>query len=162
MSAHVVQLSLSRGGVPKLPIAAAVVTTTGIEGDRQRDRRFHGGPQRALCLYSDELIERLAAEGHPIARGTIGENVTIRGLDWNELRPGARLAMGEVEIEVTSYTAPCKTIRGSFLDEDFTRISQKLHGGWSRVYCRILKEGMIRVGDSVALIGDETRTLAAN
>lgn len=152
MSAHVVQLSRSRGGVPKLPIDEAVVTAAGLAGDRQRDRRFHGGPQRALCLYSDELIEQLAVEGHPIARGTIGENVTIRGLEWSELRPGARLAIGEVEVEITTYAAPCKTIRGSFLNENFTRISQKLHRGWSRVYCRVLREGTIRVKDQVTLM----------
>lgn len=156
MSAYVVQLSRSRGGVPKLAVDEAIVTANGLEGDRQRDRRFHGGPQRALCLYSDDLIEQLAAEGHPIARGTIGENVTIRGLDWTAVRPGARLAIGEVEVEITSYAAPCKTIRGSFLDENFTRISQKLHRGWSRVYCRILREGTIRVRDVVESIDPTT------
>src|SRR4051812_12810030 len=82
MAAHVVQLSRSRGGVPKLAVEEAVVTTNGLAGDRQRDRRFHGGPNRALCLYSDDLIEQLALEGHPIVRGSAGENVTIRGLDW--------------------------------------------------------------------------------
>ena len=59
MPAHVVQLSRSRGGVPKLAVDEAIVTATGLEGDRQRDRRFHGGPERALCLYSDDLIEQL-------------------------------------------------------------------------------------------------------
>jgi MOSC domain-containing protein YiiM len=151
-SAHVVQLSRSRGGVPKLAFDEGVVTRNGLEGDRQRNRRFHGGPERALCLYSDELIEQLAIEGHPITRGSTGENITIRGLDWNAVVPGARLAIGDIEVEITSYTTPCKNIRGSFLDEDFTRISQKLHRGWSRVYCRILREGAVRAGDAVRLL----------
>ena len=155
MTAHVVQLSRSRGGVPKLAVDEAAVTAHGLEGDRQRDRRFHGGPTRALCLYSDDLIEQLALEGHPVTRGSLGENVTIRGLDWRDVRPGARLSIGDVEVEITAYAAPCKTIRGSFLDQDFTRISQKLHVGWSRVYCRILREGMIRVNDPVAVCASE-------
>jgi MOSC domain-containing protein YiiM len=152
MPAHVVQLSRSRGGVPKLAVEEALVTATGLDGDKQRDRRFHGGPTRALCLYSADLIEQLAVEGHPITRGSTGENVTIRGLDWRGLRPGTRLSIGAVEVEVTGYAAPCKTIRGSFLGEDSTRISQKLHPGWSRVYCRVLREGTIRVDDVVALL----------
>ena len=152
MTAYVVQLSRSRGGVPKLAIDEAIVTADGLEGDKQRDRRFHGGPNRALCLYSDDLIEQLAAEGHPIARGSTGENVTIRGLDWQLVRPGALLSIGEVHVEITSFAAPCKTIRGSFMDEDFTRISQKLHRGWSRAYCRILRGGSIRVCDTVTLM----------
>jgi MOSC domain-containing protein YiiM len=152
MTPSVVQLSRSRGGVPKLAIDEAVVTRNGLDGDKQRDRRFHGGPNRALCLYSDDLIERLALEGHPIARGSAGENVTIRGLDWRAVCPGARLSIGAIEVEVTGYAAPCKTIRRSFLGEDFTRISQKLHRGWSRVYCRILREGAVRVNDAVVLL----------
>ena len=152
MTAHVVQLSRSRGGVPKLAIDEAVVTVDGLEGDKQRDRRFHGGPNRALCLYSDDLIERLALEGHPITRGSTGENVTVRGLDWSVVKRGTRLSIGEVHVEITAFAAPCKTIRRSFVDEDFTRISQKLHRGWSRVYCRILRPGSIRVNDAVAFL----------
>jgi MOSC domain-containing protein YiiM len=150
--AHIVQISRSGGGVPKLAVDEAVVTRNGLASDRQRNRRFHGGPERALCLYSDELIERLAVEGHPITRGSTGENITIRGLDWNAIVPGVRLAIGDVEVEITSYTTPCKNIRGSFLDEDFSRIAQKLHRGWSRVYCRILSEGVVRTGDAVTLL----------
>ncbi|HEY4132941.1 MAG TPA: MOSC domain-containing protein [Gemmatimonadaceae bacterium] len=152
MTAHVVQLSRSRGGVPKLAIDEAVVTANGLEGDKQRDRRFHGGPMRALCLYSDDLIEQLNAEGHPVARGTLGENMTIRGLDWSGLRPGTHLTIGEVEVEITSYAAPCKTIRGSFAGEEFKRIAQKLHRGWSRVYCRVLRPGTVRVNDPVSVV----------
>lgn len=149
MTAYVVQLSRSRGGVPKLAIDEAPVTVNGLEGDKQRDRRFHGGPMRALCLYSDDLIEQLVREGHPVVRGSLGENVTIRGLDWCDVVPGVRLSIGDVEVEITAYAAPCKTIRGSFFDEDSTRISQKLHRGWSRVYCRILREGVVHVNDAV-------------
>lgn len=152
MTATIVQLSRSRGGVPKLAIDEAVVTANGLEGDKQRDRRFHGGPTRALCLYSDDLIEQLTREGHPVTRGSLGENVTIRGLDWREIVPGTRLAIGEVEVEITSYAAPCKTIRASFAGDEFKRISQKLHRGWSRVYCRILREGTLRVNDAVSVL----------
>jgi MOSC domain-containing protein YiiM len=151
MTAHVVQLSRSRGGVPKLAVEEAAVTVSGLDGDRQRNRRFHGGPSRALCLYSDDLLERLASEGHPVARGWLGENVTIRGLDWSTIRPGTRLSIGDVEVEITAYAAPCKTIRECFRDQDFTRIAQKLHRGWSRVYCRVLREGTIRRNDPVVV-----------
>ena len=130
ISGVVVQISRSRGGVPKLAIDEAVATWNGLEGDRQRDRRFHGGPDRALCLYSDELIEQLSREGHPITRGAAGENVTIRGLDWRLITPGMRLTIGEAEVEITWYTTPCRNIRGSFLDEDFTRIAQKLQASY--------------------------------
>ena len=79
--AHIVQVNVSDGGVPKLPIAEGEVTSTGIVGDRQRDTEHHGGPQRAICLLAAERIEALQAEGHPIVPGGTGENITTRGID---------------------------------------------------------------------------------
>jgi MOSC domain-containing protein YiiM len=151
VSSRVVSLNRSNGGVPKLAIAAARVTTNGMEGDRQRDRRYHGGPSRALSLYSLERIESLQSEGHPIEPGAVGENVTIAGIDWPEMTPGRRVLLGDVEIQLTSYAAPCKTIRNAFLDQDFTRISQKLHPGWSRLCARVIRAGTLRVGDPVSI-----------
>jgi MOSC domain-containing protein YiiM len=149
----IVQISTSSGGVPKLPVERAYLTTEGLLGDRQKHTDIHGGPERALCLYSAEVIERLRAEGHPIAPGTAGENVTLAGVEWSTMLSGARLRLGgEVEVEITRYTAPCKSIAGSFLDGRFTRISQKVHPGWSRVYARVLREGWLVTGQPVELI----------
>lgn len=145
MSGHIHQLSRSPGGVPKRAVETVMLLTTGLEGDWQHNRKYHGGPDRALCLFPQELIEQLNAEGHPIVAGSVGENVTTRGIDWTLMVPGARLALGDTAvIEVLSYTAPCRTIRAAFADEDFTRISQKLHHGQSRVYARVLAEGMLQ------------------
>ena len=80
---HVHQISVSDGGVPKRPVFEARVTAQGVAGDRQRNVKVHGGPDRAVCLYSLELIEALKQEGHPIAPGSSGENFTLAGLDWN-------------------------------------------------------------------------------
>jgi MOSC domain-containing protein YiiM len=150
--AHIFSLNRSQGGVPKLPVREAAITVEGLEGDWQEDRKYHGGPMRALCLYSLEQILALQAEGHPIFPGSTGENVTIAGLDWASLTPGTRLLLGEVEIELTSYASPCATIQGSFKDRRYSRISQKAHPGTSRLYARVLREGTVRVGDSVEVV----------
>lgn len=150
---RIYQINISRGGAPKLPVAVARVTTEGIEGDLHDDVQDHGGPLRALCLFTLEEIERLAGEGHPIYPGATGENVTLSGMPLAELTPGTRLALGdETLIEVTTYTTPCKTIRDAFSDGDFTRISQKLHPGESRVYARVLREGEIHAGDRARIV----------
>ena len=148
---RIVGLQRSDGGVPKHSVEAASVQTNGMAGDRQRNLRFHGGPERALCLYSQELIEALAAEGHPIFPGAVGENVTIGGIPWDRVQPGARLTLGDVEVEVTAYTTPCRTIAAAFQDERSTRISHIKYPGWSRVYVRIVRAGSLRVGDRVTL-----------
>jgi len=150
---RIVQVNISRGGVPKLPVERAVVEIEGVVGDGHNDRRHHGGPTRALCLYSLELITALQSEGHPIAPGTTGENVTIVGIDFSTLRSGDRLALGdEVVVEITAPAAPCKTIRGSFCDGNSNRISQKLHPGWSRLYTSIVATGVIQPGDTVRVL----------
>lgn len=152
MRGRIASLQRSGGGVPKTAVTSAFVSEKGMEGDRQRDRRFHGGPDRALCLYSADLIDQLRLDGHPIEPGTTGENVTIAGLDWRRMTPGARVRLGDVVAELTAYAAPCRTIRHSFTDEEFTRISQRRFPGWSRVYARIITPGTIKPGDPVELV----------
>jgi len=152
-AAHVTHINISDGGVPKLPIERAVIGTLGVEGDRQESTEFHGGPERALCLFSLERIEALQAEGHPIEPGGAGENVTIAGLDWDAVGPGARLRLGgAVLIEITRYTAPCTKISANFSDGDFNRINSKTNPGWSRAYARVLEGGALLPGDAVELL----------
>ena len=160
MSGRVVQVSISPGGVPKRAVPSARVTVEGLEGDGHRDREHHGGPERAVCLYAQELIEALGKEGHPVAPGSLGENVTVAGLDWSTLVPDACLLVGDVLLQITRYTSPCINITASFAGGDYARISQKRHPGWSRVYARVLKEGAIRPGDDARVLSSaEAETL---
>lgn len=152
-SGRVVQVSVSDGGVPKTAVPEARVSETGVEGDRQRDREHHGGPDRAVCLFSMERIRDLQGEGHAIVPGGVGENVTVEGIDWDAVVPGSRLLLGEdVALEVTRYTSPCVNIRTAFNGGRYARISQKAHAGWSRVYARVLVPGTVREGDRVRLL----------
>jgi MOSC domain-containing protein YiiM len=158
---RIAQVSLSSGGVPKRPVPSARVTALGLEGDVQRNRELHGGPERALCLFSLERIRALQAEGHPIAPGSIGENLTLEGIDWPAVGPGTCLQLGaDVVIQVTRYTAPCANIAGAFHDRDYARVAQKRHPGDSRVYVRVLREGGLASGDPVWILTDrETAAL---
>ena len=145
-------LNVSGGGVPKRPVPEAYVTKEGLRGDSQRDLRYHGGPERSVSLFSLGVIERLRAEGHAISPGSTGENVTLAGLDWTSVVPGARLEFdGGVVLEVASYCVPCGKIRASFADGMIHRINQEDHPGESRVYARVLVEGTVREGEAVRL-----------
>jgi MOSC domain-containing protein YiiM len=153
MNGRIVQISVSPGGVPKTPVPAADVTSTGVEGDAQRDLEHHGGPDRAVCLFSLEQIQALQAEGHPVGPGALGENVTIEGIDWPRVAPGVQLRLGEqLLLEITRYTSPCLNIRPAFSHGDYSRVSEKRHPGWSRVYARVLVAGRIQTGDAVVLV----------
>jgi MOSC domain-containing protein YiiM len=149
---HIFQLNCSPGGVPKLPVMQAAVSEAGLEGDKQRNLRVHGGPNRALCLYSLENILALQAAGHPVHPGSMGENITLAGVDLAALGPGDVLELGDdVVIELTSYAHPCENIAGSFANGDIAQVSAKRHPGMSRIYARVLQGGMLRPGLPVRL-----------
>ncbi len=148
----VVSLNISQGGVPKLPIQSAQLGVYGFAGDGHDDVESHGGPERAVCIYATELIEALQLEGHPIFPGSAGENLTVRGLDWADMIPGVRVSIGGAVVQLTDYTSPCKTIRESFVNGRFSRISQKTNPGWSRVYGKVLVGGLVSLGDLVVVV----------
>jgi MOSC domain-containing protein YiiM len=153
VTGRIVQISVSKGGVPKTAVERARITEEGVEGDRQGHPGIHGGPDRAVCVFSMERIRALQGEGHAIVPGAVGENVTVEGIDWDAVQPNSRLLLGDtVALEVTRYTSPCVNIQGAFADGNFARISQKRHGGWSRVYARVLVPGTVSAGDSVRLL----------
>jgi MOSC domain-containing protein YiiM len=150
-------INTSRGGVPKEPVFEAMITKAGLDGDRQRDLRFHGGPDRAVVLFSLDVIRDLQREGHGIAPGAAGENLTVSGLDWRLVVPGVEIAVGGARLVVTKHVTPCLKIARSFARGEFVRISHREHPGWSRVAARVVEEGLVCVGDPVELIATASR-----
>ena len=145
-------IHVSDGGVPKSEVQCARVAAHGLEGDRQEHTRFHGGPERAVCVFGLDVVRRLQAEGHPIQPGSTGENLTLDGLDWAAVSVGSRLCFaGGVELEVLSFADPCKLIAASFLDSDFRRIDAERRPGEGRAYTRVAKTGVLTRGESVTL-----------
>ena len=126
-----------------------MVTPLGLAGDAHRES-MHGGPDRALCLWAIEIIDRLRLEGHDrISPGSTGDNVTTTGLAWSALAPGARLALGDVICELTELTTPCRTIMNQFADRKFGRIAPPALSRW---YARVIRTGVLQVGDPIQLL----------
>lgn len=149
--ATVVALNRSGGGVPKAPTDRVRVRPNGFDGDQQQNRRHHGRPWQAVCLWSAEIIEGLQAEGHPIGFGSAGENLTLRGLDWTTLTPGLRLQVGAVVVQISSYAIPCVKNARWFADGDISRMAQEVRPGASRLYASVVVPGVIAHGDAVLL-----------
>ena len=152
MSARVVQVNVSNGGVPKLPVDEAHVGRLGLSGDAVNHPKIHGGPERAVCLFAVELIDALRAEGHPITPGAVGENLTVAGLDWPALEEDAVLDVGGARIQLSTRVEPCKTIAGAFADGQFKRIQPARVPDQTRWYARVLREGVVRPGDAVRVV----------
>lgn len=152
-SGQIIQINISDGGTPKRSVPNVQITSDGLVGDRQRNLKYHGGPDRAVCLWSVDIIRTLQDEGHPIDPGSAGENITVADLAWEQLAPSMQLLLGDtVRLSITDYAAPCRHISRYFSDRRYSRISQKHYPGTSRLYARVLTPGIVQVGSSVTLI----------
>ena len=114
------------GGVPKPSVDSIDVRFNGVLGERIRDTMHHGGPNRAVCILSNQTLEFLQDQGHPIDGGTTGENLLL-DIDASILKQGTRLRFEQVELEITTPAPPCKTIRDSFTSGEFKHLSHKLN-----------------------------------
>lgn len=170
-SGTVAGVHVSDGGAPKAAVRSAAIGSRGLEGDSQATRDHHGRPFQAVCLYSAEVIDELRSEGHPLQAGSLGENLTIGGVDWRGLRPGVRLAVGGpvtngvagdyagsagsadfAVLEISCWASPCKSIAASFADRRFDRVDHDKHPGFSRAYAWPVRPGRIASGSAVQVI----------
>jgi len=160
MTGRVLQINISPGGIPKRPIAEAMVTAAGIRGDAWAHPQIHGGAKQALLLITSEGVEELAAQGFPVSSGALGENLTTSGLDRRQMRVGQRYRAGEVFLELTKLRAPCAT-----LDVFGPGIQRAVYDarvkagdpstpcwGLGGFYAQVIQPGVIRPHDIITLV----------
>jgi MOSC domain-containing protein YiiM len=160
MTGTIIQISISRGGVPKRAIAEGMVTPLGLEGDVQAHPHIHGGPRQAILIICAEVIDELISRGYPLFYGALGENFTTRGLDCREMRAGQRYRAGQALIEITKVRAPCSTIAqyGATLGKEIYDSEVKAGNpksprwGMAGFYASVLRPGEVRQNDIIALI----------
>lgn len=111
----------------------------GLVGDR-----YHGAKHRHVTVQSQADLDEAAAElGHPIPPASTRRNITISH-GAVPTRPGERLRIGDVDLEVVRVAAPCK-----LLDDGIApgaRLALRRRAG---TVFRVLAGGPIAVGDAV-------------
>lgn len=112
----------------------------GLVGDR-----YHGAKHRHVTIQSRELLDCAADDlGHVIDAGATRRNLTVDAGDI-PTRPGERLTIGTVELEVVRVAAPCRLLD----DWIAPGAAAAMHRRGGSVL-RVLSSGVIRVGDEVA------------
>jgi MOSC domain-containing protein YiiM len=160
VSASIVQVSISRGSVPKRPITEGLVTTLGLAGDEHAHPEIHGGRSQALLLITAEGIDELIAQGFPLFAGALGENITTRGLDRRTLRTGQRYRTPNVIFELTKVRAPCEQLhiygvgiqKAVYDPQTNTGEPSSPRWGLSGFYASVIQPGTIRPGDPIILL----------
>jgi len=103
---QLVAVSVSSGGVPKRPVAAATVTQDGILGDAHAHAK-HNRPDRAISLIDEEILAQLNREGFALSPGRAGENLTVVGTSVQKLPSGTLLTIGDVVLRLEQPRKPC-------------------------------------------------------
>ncbi len=160
MTGTILQINVSPGGIPKRPIAEAIVTAEGIRGDCCAHPHIHGGPDKALLLITSEGVDELVARGFALYPGALGENLTTTGLDRRQMRPGQRYRAGEVFLELTKLRTPCETldvygplIKNAVYDAQVKAgDASSPRWGLGGFYARVLRAGVIRLHDIIKLL----------
>jgi MOSC domain-containing protein YiiM len=157
------QVSISKGGVPKLAVPEAWAGPLGLEGDGHFHPQFHGGPSKALLLVSLEDLEALKTQGYPVFPGALGENLTVSGIDFRKLRGGQRFIVGGAAIELTTLRQPCSAL-DVYNPDAGTPIQKRLYDALAKAgnaasplwamggfYASVVQRGLIGTGATIAL-----------
>jgi len=143
---QIISINISPGGIPKLPVSQARVTTDNLDGD-DRAHAKHISPDRAVSLIDDEILRQLQKEGYAVYPGAMGENLTVRNLHVQRLAPGTRLRIdGGVVIELTEPRKPCFV-----LDAIHPDLKDAVVGRCGYL-ARVITEGAIRTGAALVVV----------
>lgn len=133
----------------------------GLAGDEQADRRFHGGVDKAVCVYPLEHYKYWQDYlGRELPFGALGENLTTVGLLEADVRVGDQFRLGDALIEVSQPREPCWKPARRWRCQEMTRLI--VDTGQTGFYFRVLESGLVAAGQSIECVGrgSESWTIA--
>jgi MOSC domain-containing protein YiiM len=142
--------------IDKRPVTGPVaVGELGLAGDKQCDRRFHGGLDKALYAYAAEDADWWSTElDRDIPPGLFGENLTTRGLDITGALIGERWRIGGpktgILVEVRSPRDPCGNLSARMAIPKFHR--RFVATGRVGAYLKVLSTGSVRAGNRIVVV----------
>jgi MOSC domain-containing protein YiiM len=130
------------------PVAAR---GTNLDGDEQSDLENHGGTDKAVYAYAAEDQQWWSAELHrEFGPASMGENLTISGVDVATVLIGERWRVGTVEFEVSQPRVPCYKLGLRHGLPELPRLFAA--AGRPGVYLRITTEGVLVAGDAITVV----------
>ena len=142
-------------GLPKRPVASAIVSRAGVEGDFNvyRHEEQEDEPDQALMIMPIETIRELNDEGWPVRPGDLGENLTTSGIPYESFSIGKTFIAGGVRLQISKPCEPCTRLYslpyvGKSKGPGFLKVMLGRRG-W---YARVVVEGRVRAGDSVTSV----------
>lgn len=126
--------------------------STNLVGDGQADTVNHGGPDKAVCVYSVDHYPAWRVElcKPNFGNGAFGENFSVAGLSEEGACIGDVFAVGNALVQVSQPRIPCWKLARRWAVNDMTaRVQETGRTGW---YLRVLHEGYVEAGMHFVLV----------
>jgi len=129
-------------GTRKEPVVKGVLKEDyGLVGDAHADCCTH----RQVSLLATESIDKMRRLGFDVGPGDFAENLTTEGIDLLSLPVGTRIFIGETVLEITQIGKECHT--GCAIYRQIGKCIMPKEG----VFTRVIKGGLVNVGDTIRL-----------
>ena len=146
--------------IGKRPTASQVeVRPLGLGGDEQADLSVHGGLGKAVYAYPSEHYAfwqtvraqaNVAAWGHTLAPGALGENLTLAGLLEDQVWIGDVLRFADCELAVSEPRFPCFKLNAAVGFKHASKLM--MANGWCGFYLAVRVPGSLRAGETFDLV----------
>lgn len=151
-----------RTGIFKEPVKGRVMLRRlNLDGDGQGDLNVHGGPDKAVYVYTVEHYDfwARALGRNDFESGQFGENFTVEGMPEERIHIGDVFRVGSALVEVSQPRVPCYKLGLKMGSTRF--IKQFLASGRVGFYLRVLEEGEVGAGDEIHRVraGPEQMTI---
>jgi len=126
------------------------MTEEGLEGDQVSDRRVHGGPDKAICVYPREHYSEFETLlGRALEVPAFGENLTTEGLLESEVAIGDIFLIGDARLQVSQPRQPCGKLAAKHDESRMVAwVNERQFCGF---YFRVLRAGAICAADTIRL-----------
>lgn len=151
-------------GIGKGKVSIAELTKNGFVGDGVANLEHHGGPERAVCVYSFEHYKQWEKEFNvKLSLPALGENLCVSGMLEKDVYIGDVYSLGNAVVQVTQGRVPCSTIsKFNDIDVFLKRIVETNYTGY---FFKVLQEGTVQADGKLELIErtqDKVSILYAN
>jgi MOSC domain-containing protein YiiM len=140
-----------KSAIGKNVVKTAKLNKDGFISDDVANHEFHGGIDRAVCVYPYEHYSKWEKLFNKKLRlPAFGENITAAGMTEAEVHIGDIYKIGETVIQVTQGRVPCSTISSFNQEKKFLKFV--FETSLTGYFCRVIEEGTINIDSKIELV----------
>lgn len=158
---HVYENKTFESAIKKRSVDEPVyLTKTGLTGDEQA-YKFHGGEDKALCLYPFDYYAYWRNHLKNFVNNALfGENLTAIGLKEDNAHIGDVFTFGEAIIQVSEPRNPCYKLAEKYEVPDM--VTRMRETGYTGFLLRVLKEGVVSKEDDLILLEADPKKISVS